>query len=177
MQGCSFLPLWLALYLALCLQRESERGREREKEARGRHNKARVHTAERLSRKTSCQPPAERKTTGHQPKQFGKRTSQGRFQLAQRVVTAVSHRGWEEEAGGSRGLREGERRESSCRPRRTENWRQKDQVSQQSVIRPVFENGWVRFCFWFKAKRSWLINWCHLYLWFVHFSKPQTVYC
>lgn len=66
---------------------------ESEREARGRHSEARVHTAERLSRKTSCQPPAERKTTGHQPKQFGKRTSQGRFQLAQRVVTAVSHRG------------------------------------------------------------------------------------
>lgn len=50
------------------------------------------------------------KTTGHQPERFGKRTSQGRFQLAQHVVTAVSHRGWEEEVGGSLKLREGEKR-------------------------------------------------------------------
>lgn len=51
------------------------------------------------------------KTTGHQPEQFGKRTSQGRLQLAQHVNTAVSHRGREEEeeeVGGERafGLRE-----------------------------------------------------------------------
>lgn len=52
------------------------------------------------ARKASCQPPAEGKTTGHQTERFGKRTSQGRFQLAQRVVTAESHRGWEEEVGG-----------------------------------------------------------------------------
>lgn len=32
----------------------------------------------------------------------GKRTSQGRFQLAQRVVTAASHGGREEEVGGGR---------------------------------------------------------------------------
>lgn len=78
-----FLPL--CVDLVLCLQRE--------RKVRGRHSEARVHAAERLSRKASCQPPAEGKTTGHQPERFGKRTSQGRFQLAQHVVTAASHRG------------------------------------------------------------------------------------
>lgn len=58
----------------------------------GRHSEARVHAAERLRRKASCQPPAEGKTTGHQAERFGKRTSQGRFQLAQHVITAVSRR-------------------------------------------------------------------------------------
>ncbi len=131
-QVCSFLPLSVALDLALCLQRE----REREREAKGRHGKARVHTAERCSRKASCQPPAEGKTTGHLPEQFGKRTSQGRFQLAQHVVTAVSHRGWEEDVGGSLGLREGERKESRYGPRQTEL---KAEIQTQTVISIVLE--------------------------------------
>lgn len=59
------------------------------REARGQHSEARVHAAERRSRKASCQPPAEGKTMGHQPERFAKRTSQGRFQLAQHLVTAV----------------------------------------------------------------------------------------
>lgn len=78
--------VWLWTWSCVCWGRE----------ARGRHSEARVHTAERCSRKASCRPPAEGKTTGHQTARFGKRTSQGRFQLAQHVVTAVSHRGWEE---------------------------------------------------------------------------------
>lgn len=39
------------------------------------------------------------KTTGCQSERLGKRTSQGRFQLAQRVVAVASHRGREEEEG------------------------------------------------------------------------------
>lgn len=68
----------------------------RRREARRRHGEAKVHAAVRLSRKASCQPPAEGESTGQQPQRFGKRTSQGRFQLAQRVIAAASHRRREE---------------------------------------------------------------------------------
>lgn len=53
----------------------------RETEARDRHSEARVHAAERRSRKASCQPPAEGKTMGHQPERFGKKDESGSLSL------------------------------------------------------------------------------------------------
>lgn len=101
MQVCSFLPLCVASDLAPHSQREKG------------ETPARRGQSWRRSRKASCQPPAERKTTGHQLEWFGKRTSQGRFQLAQHAVIAVSHRGSEEVVRGSFGLMERRKRKAA----------------------------------------------------------------
>lgn len=95
--------------------------REREREggkARGqRHSEARVHAAERHSRKASCQPPEEGKATGLQPERFGKKDESGSLSISTACRHCSEPRGprggggrWE--VGGSPVLREGGRKES-----------------------------------------------------------------
>lgn len=96
---------------------------------------------------------------GHQPERFGKRTSQGRFQLAQHVVTAVSRRDWEEEVGGSRGLKEGEREKAGTR---------QDSNSINLVILYLHSN--------YSMNRLWSKRWRHLYFWLLHVSVLKFMF-
>lgn len=94
-------PVWLWMWSCVC---RGERGES--PTLRGQRSRRRAPQL-----KASCQPPAERRTTGHQTEWFGKRTSQGHFQLAQCVVCSEQQglRGRGGEAGGSWGEEEGEK--------------------------------------------------------------------
>lgn len=68
-------------------------------------------------------PKGQLSTSGREGKQrrikpeWFERTSQGRFQLAQHVVMAVSHRGYKKEVRGSSELMEGGKEGSNYKPR------------------------------------------------------------
>lgn len=144
---CTLFPLCVALDLLWCLQRE------RGLCAEGQSSRCR-NTADE---KASCQPPAEGETTGRQPECFWKKDESGSLSISTACCLCSEPQGPRSRWGGSRRLREGEKRERAGT----------DQATTSTRVSP---------CLHCRGDDAlWCTKWCRLHLWLLTFLLSMAM--